>query len=205
MSNSNSNSNKKSPDSLATAVVAFEAELRHFEETVAELNRVSVNSDKTLHRAKNALEACSESEQRLACLLRDFVTAMQAAQAKQQLCMDAALQGARRIQARNEARNALLERVAQLGERAREVNEPIAALMVEGGAPTGAAELLASLQEVGTRMDSVIADCTAVAASAREDEWTDIARDADTLKQQLQAARNKVLVTQRNVASRAPS
>lgn len=200
-----SNGNKKAEGPLTLAAAALEAELSSFEDIVTELGRLHVNSDKTLQRARQALESCSTFETRLADKLKGFAEAMQSMQAKQQQCMLDALEHAKRIQERNDARNALLERVTALGLRAREINAPMADLVDEGTGEGEASKILAKIQDVGDRLESVIVEAAAVTTAARESDWADIARDADALKQQLQSARNKVLVAQRNVASRAPS
>ncbi len=198
-------SSKKTEGPLTVASIALENEVRMFEELVLELGRLSINSEKGLLRAKSALEACSEYEQKLAARLRAFAEAMQLVQAKQQECMMQALESAKRIQERNDVRNALLERVTALGLRAREINEPMTELVADESGTTDATIVLAKMNDVGERLESVIGEAAAVETSARESDWVDIARDADALKQQLQSARNKVLVAQRNVASRAPS
>lgn len=66
-------------------------------------------------------------------------------------------------------------------------------------------ELFASMREVGSRLESVISDAEALAQTSQQADWTDIARDAQALKQQLQAVRNRVLLGQRKLATRAPS
>lgn len=196
---------KKNEGPLTLASMALEGELRSFEEIVDELGRLNVNSEKTLQRARVSLEACSEFEQKLAGKLRDFAEAMQLMQAKQQECMKNALEHAQRIQARNDARNALLARVNALGLRARDINAPMSELVADEAGQSDAAHVLEKIQDVGERLEAVIVEASAVATAARDEDWQDIARDADVLKQQLQSARNKVLVAQRNVASRAPS
>ena len=197
--------NKKNEGPLTAAALALENELRTFEDLVDDLARLHVNSDKTLQRARQNLESCAEFEQKLAARLKAFAEAMQLMQAKQQECMKTALEHAQRIQQRNDARNALLERVNALGLRARDINAPMNELVTDEAAHGDANHVLAKIQDVGERLEAVIAEAAAVATAAREEDWQDVARDADVLKQQLQSARNKVLVAQRNVASRAPS
>lgn len=200
-------SSTKTPDGpLKTAAAALEAELRHYEETAAELDRLELNSEKTLQRARRVLEACASHQEKLATLLPTFAAAMQAAQARQQECMDVTARGTSKIKERFEQRMALLERVAALGERAQHINEPALAV-INGGddRQRTATELLASLDDVGSRTDAAIAEADEVHRAAQEGEWVDIARDADGLRQQLRSARNKVLVAQRRVASGAPS
>jgi hypothetical protein len=84
------------------------------------------------------------------------------------------------------------------------LNEPVAALEAKEG-DANAQDLLKTLSEVAERTESVVAEAEALGADAVSDDWQDIAREATTLKQQLQSARNKILVAQRDVAGRTPS
>lgn len=197
-------STKNPTGPLAAAAAALEAELRKYDDTSAELGRTALTSEKTLQRARKLLEECAAHQERLAQLLPEFAQAMQTAQAKQQACMDATAEATAKIKARFEDRMALLERVAALGERAQAINGPVAAVM-DGQTERTAAELLKSLEEVGTRTEAAIAEAAAVHEAAQGSDWQDIARDTDALRQQLQSARNKILVAQRSVAERAPS
>ena len=135
----------------------------------------------------------------------EFSEAMQRSQERQERAMKQALESAERIRLRHEARSQLLERVNALGERARDINEPMAALSADAGDPANAQEVLSSVKEVSVRLDQVIEEAAALAAAAREADWVDIGRDADVLKQQLQAARNKLQLAERSAAARAPS
>jgi hypothetical protein len=84
------------------------------------------------------------------------------------------------------------------------LNEPVTALEAKSG-DANAQDLLKTLSEVATRTESVIAEADTLGADAVADDWQDIAREATTLKQQLQSARNKILTAQRDVAARTPS
>lgn len=189
---------------LALAAAALENELRRYDETAADLEKMALTSDKTLQRARKVLEECAAHQERLSTLLPEFAQAMQIAQAKQQECMETTARATARIKERFENRMALLERVAALGQRAQEINGPVAAVM-EGDGEKKPAELLKSLEEVSARTEAVIAEASEVHAAAQSGDWQDIARDTDALRQQLQSARNKILVAQRSVAERAPS
>src|SRR5688572_12315693 len=94
---------RKTQPSLAEAAAQFEAELERFEDLAAGLERQSVTSDKTLQRARQALEACAACEQTLAANLGAFVQAMQAFQERQQRCMVNVLESAKRIEQRHKA------------------------------------------------------------------------------------------------------
>lgn len=189
---------------LTAAAAALEDELRRYEETSAELTQAALTSEKTLQRARKVLEECASHQERLAKLLPELAEAMQTLQEKQQACMEATARGTTRIKERFEVRSLLLQRVAALGQRAQDVSGPVAALV---GAPEErtAAELLQTLEDVAARTEAVIAEAASVQEAAEGAGWQDIARDTDALRQQLMAARNKLLVAQRSVAARAPS
>jgi len=197
-----SQSQKMAGRSLSEAAASFERELERFEQLASGLGQQGVTSEKTLQRARMALESCAECERALAAKLGAFVEAMQAFQQRQQRCMSSVLESAHRIEGRHKARQALLERVAELGRRAGDVTVPMEQL---GQVGDDAARLLGSMKDIGEELDSVIAEAGVVAGAAESDEWLDIARDVEALKQRLQAARNKLLLTQRRVAARAPS
>lgn len=195
---------KKIETPLAKASAALEAELYEYEKFVAEVGRMDLNSEKTMQRAKTLLEDCAAGEVRMAERLQAFAAAVQDLQVRQQTCISEAVAAAQRIQDRIQNRSALLARFQSIGERARAMNEPVVALEAKEG-EANAQDLLTTLAEVAVRTESVITDADTLGADAQREDWLDIAREAATLKQQFQSARNKILVAQRQVAGRTPS
>lgn len=194
---------KKDQTPLSDASRRIEAELSRLEGLLHELSR-PVNSEKTLRRAGASLEECSDSEARLATHLVDFGQAIQAIQERQQRCMALLGERAEQLRARHAERSALVERLAGLGERTSQISEPLASL-AGAGVSEVTPELLASISEVSTRLEASIADASEIATAARSSDWSDLARDADALKQQLQALKNQITLGQRKLASQAPS
>jgi len=193
----------KSTDTpLLAAARALAEDVSRFEALSLELTRQPLNSEKSLQRGRQALQACSEHETRLAHSLRGFAEAMQAVQASQRQSMDRTAEAAQRLQKRQEQRSELELRVAQLGSQAREVSHPVAS-MVE--APGDSPDVLAPLAEVGRRLDAVIDDAGSVYELARQGEWNDLERETQSLREQLQALRNRVLLMRRKLASDAAS
>jgi hypothetical protein len=94
--------------------------------------------------------------------------------------------------------------MSQLGLRTSEISKPIVSLE-EGAWSAVTPELLASVGEVSVRLEEAIGEAAQISSSARASDWSDLSRDADTLKQQLQAVRNQVLLGQRKLLSQAPS
>ena len=197
-------SSKKADTPLARAAAALEGELAEYEKFVAEVKRMTMTSDKAMHRAKALLEDCAAGEARMGERLQAFAAAMQEVQLRQQTCMSEALAAAERIQERVQNRAALLERFSALGDRARALNEPVEALEGKEG-EANAQDLLTTLSTVAALTEGVIAEAEALGQDAQGNDWQDIAREAATLKQQIQSARNKLLVAQRDVAARTPS
>lgn len=189
---------------LGLAAVALDAELSRFEQTVRELNALTITTEKGLQRARRRLEQCGEHEEKLGGALQAFAAAMKETQDRQQRCMEGTITAAKRIEGRFHSRSELLERMKVLGERAREINDPVTAAM-SGGEDDAAKTLLTSLKAVSDLTATIISEADALARAAKEGDWHDIERDTDALKQQLQAARNKIVAAQRDVAERAPS
>lgn len=196
-------SNKTSESPLLAAARQLSEHLSRFESLSEELSRLTLNSDKSLQRAHQSLEACSTHEAALAQSLRAFAEAMQGMQQTQQRCMEVTAQAAGRIAARQAERTQLQARLAALGANARQVSAPVAELAAQGPAETDA--LLVSLQEVERRLDGVIAEATELCELSRAGDWADLERDTQSLREQLQALRNRVLLMRRKLANDAPS
>jgi len=194
---------KVQENQLVVAARLLADELERFETLSSELGRASINSEKSLLRARQGLEACAEHEAKLAESLRGFAQAMQQTQAAQLRCIEQAGAAAARIQERQLQRAELQQRLAALGQSAREVSAPVASL--PEGASGMSSEMLGPLQEVERRLDAVIAEAGEVCSLAQRDDWSDLQRDTQALQQQLQALRNKILLLRRKVAETAAS
>jgi polyhydroxyalkanoate synthesis regulator phasin len=178
--------------SLAEAAAAFERELANYEKLSLELARSPVRSEKTLSRARKVLNDAGDSEAELGRKLEDLSKAMVHARDRQQACMariQEAMQGA---QARADEFTALLERVAALGNKARDVNEPVARVLAARSSGEDPATLLASLSEVDSRMQDVVSDAETIFEDANKGDWPEVAKDVKSLQQQVQSVRNKV-------------
>jgi DNA repair exonuclease SbcCD ATPase subunit len=188
---------------LVAAVLTLAADLQRFEAQSAELSRAPLNSEKALRRALSGLEACSEHGTKLAESLRGFAQAMQQMQELQQHCMELTAATTQRIAERKQQHAALQSRLALLGQNARAASAPLGEL--PGSDETVSNDALAPLQEVEQRLGAVIAEAAEVSEIARRDDWDDVLRDTQSLQQQLQAVRNRVLLLRRKLATDAPS
>ena len=207
--------NGESP--LVAAVRQLDTDVRRFEELSGELTRLPVNSEKSLQRARLALEACSTHEGKLAESLRAFAEAAKTMQQTQQACMEEIAQAAKRISERHTERTQLQDRLIAIGESARaasapftELNAPASPATAEGepgpftvGSPSD--HLIKPLGEVERRLDAVIEEAGALCDLTRQGDWTDLERDTQSLREQLQTLRNRVLLARRKLLGGAPS
>jgi hypothetical protein len=194
---------KHSESPLLAAARQLDEDLRRFQTLSQELSQGPINSEKTLRRAGQLLEACSAHESKVLESLSAFGQAIQTVQQVQQACMEAVGQGTARVAARHAERLALQERVAQLSAGARAASEPVAALPGLD-APTSS-QMLAPLAEVERRLGVVIDEAAEVSTLAQQGDWNDLLRDTQSLREQLQSLRNRVLLMRRKLGSDAPS
>lgn len=164
---------------LAEAALALDLELRRYDDLAAQAARVKLNTEKNLERATEALTRAAECQDRINGHVQKLVTAVAAARQKQEADAAALVARAHEIAARRQEFASLLQRMAGLGEAARELQE-----LLKGGP--------GRLDEVQSRMQKVADDAGEIAQAAAQKEMEDLARQADVLRQQVLAARNKV-------------
>lgn len=171
---------KNDPGSaLSEAAMALALELKKFEDLSAQAARVKLNSEKNLERATEALTRAAESQDRINAQVQKLVAAVQAARAKQETDAAALVARAQQIAGRRGQYALVLERMGALGQMAKEVQD----LLREGPG---------KLDEVQQRMQKVADDAAEITKVAREQDMEDLERQADTLRQQVLSARNKI-------------
>ncbi len=178
---------------LSEAAAAFERELARYERISGELGRTTVRSQKTLSRTQRLLAESAECEDALGARLRELLAAMNQSRDKQQAGMEQTLAAAKALQARATEFTALLERVAALGQRARETSEPAVRALAESAGGERGQALFGSLEAFGDRMLQIIGEAEQIAEDAERGDWPDIARDVHSLKQQVVAAHGKIV------------
>jgi hypothetical protein len=191
---------KKAESSLLAAARSVAEELSRFETLSAELGRSPITSGKSLQRARQSLQACSDHEAKLAESLRSFALAMQELQLTQQRCVEQIAQAAERIRTRQLERAGLEQRLQQLGEKAREVTQPV---LAHEDAP--ASDPLGPLDLVERNLAVLIEEVSEVCELAEQQDWQDLTRETQSLREQLLALKNRVQLSRRKLAESAPS
>jgi hypothetical protein len=194
---------KQEPTQLEQAAEGVEEELRRFEALADTVLRTPLDSEKNLERASKALREVAESDERLVAQLQKLVAAVGGVRDRQQEHARGVNARAEELQARTEAFQALLQRYAGLGRSASELNavvQDIAARRQKATTPEDNRALAGSLEQLLERMGQVADEAQGLANSATADDFNDIARQADSLRQQLLSARNKMALLQKGLA-----
>jgi hypothetical protein len=191
---------KKAESPLLVAARALSDDLSRFEALSTELGQLSINSEKSLQRAGQSLQACSDHEAKLAQSLGAFAQAMQYLQVTQQRCMEQAAAAAEHVRKRQVERAGVEERLALLGQKARDVSLP-----VTDQSTTASSELLGPLERVEQQLSALITEVGEVCDLAQQQDWQDLTRETQSLREQLQALRNRVLLSRRKLAQGEPS
>jgi chromosome segregation ATPase len=190
---------------LVAAAAAIDDELGEYDELAREVRRVELNGEKGLTRAASILEDATKRQPQIQEKLRALVGEIEAAQGRQQQSLDVLVEVSRALATRAAEFEALMTRFAALGESARGINQLTGQLSARKSEGAPDSELLEGLRSLETRIEGVIVDADGLAKDAERTSWPDIARQADAIRQQVGAAKNKLALAHRTVSERAPS
>lgn len=189
---------------FAEAAAALEAELERFEAIAAAVARAPLSSQKAIEHAARLTRDASEAQGRYAERLQSLVAMVGSAGERQRVAAATINERVAEIDARTAAHAALGRRLGELGEEARGINARAQGAVGAGGVPSSPerlAELIGALEEIGERMDAAVASALDVARDATASDFVDVARQADALRQQLLATRNRVSLLRRGLSS----
>jgi len=167
------------PSELSEAALALDRELRRFADLADQAGRLKLNTEKNLERATEALTRAAESQDRINAHVQQLVAAVSVTRQKQESDAAALMKRAEEIAGRRKEFAEVLQRMAGLGGMAKEVQEALKA---------GSA----AVDEVQSRMQKIADEAADIGRIAQEKEMDDVARQAEVLRQQILAARNKV-------------
>jgi hypothetical protein len=190
---------------LVAAAAAVDQELREYDELAREAKRVDLDGEKALARAARLLEDATSRQPQIQDKLRALVGEFEAARLRQQQSLDLLVEVSRALAARVSEFETLMRRFAALGESAKSMNQLTGELVARK--PDGGLEsaLLEGLRTIEERMLQVVVDAELLARDAQQSGWPEIARQAEAVRQQVSAAKNKLSLAHRTVAERSPS
>ncbi len=197
------------PSPLLAAAEAFDAELERFAHLTDAAGHGNLDSQKALERAAETLKEIADCEEEMQAQARALMAALGAARDQQEKQAALAAQRAEEVRQRTTVYGELLQRFQALGAEAAELNamgQGLSARKREGAPATNAEMardpgLASGLRELSQRMSEVAEHAQGLLTAAREADFEDVARQAESLRQQLLAARNKVLLLHGSLAT----
>lgn len=169
----------KNESALVAATAVVEVELERFEDATAAFSKISLNSAKNVERAGKALNDLADGEQRVVDGLQLLVKAIGSVRDRQLAQVEMSKVKAEEVRARSAIFRALEKELLALGEGASAVS---AKLKNPGDASV---DLEAEMGELADKAKRV-------AERATSEDFDDLSRVADGLRQQILAARSKL-------------
>ncbi|MCE9671563.1 hypothetical protein LY474_27525 [Myxococcus stipitatus] len=192
---------KPQDSELVTAARSLDEALERFEALAGQLEQAPLQSEKHLERASAALKSLADMDEDLRLRVGALVSAISRVRDRQQAQAEAVHQRAQALQARTEVFKDLLVRYGALGQSAGELNvrmQEFAQQRQQAATPESKVALGEAFQALQARMTEVADEAQALMRSAEESDFGDIARQADSLRQQLLSARNKMTLLQKS-------
>jgi hypothetical protein len=196
---------RKEVPALVAAATALDDELRAFDEIARQAKEQRMNSQKTLSRTAAILTESVTARGRIEAGVRRLVAEIGQAQQRQEASVQALVHVAAELEQRTKNRDQLLTRFAGLGTAAARVNAMAAELAERRTQGATETEVLEFLREIEAQMTQVAAEADELTQVADKDGWPEIARQGDAVRQQVNAAKSKLVTAKRNLASGAPS
>jgi hypothetical protein len=190
----------RKPDDVPEIIAAAEAierDLQRLEDLSRSVGKMRLNSEKSIARAGRTLQEALQQQEQLAAGLRVLGEAMVHMQERQQ----AAIQGlaARAVEIQEQAGKVTdhMERFAALGSKAAEATQLLQALpapygsgRTTDGAPP--ADAPTQLMKIETLLGALAEEAKALATSSDLADLSEISREANSLRQRLDAARARI-------------
>jgi chromosome segregation ATPase len=172
----------KEASALVSAARSLEADLLHLESITRAARKIPLTTEKNITRAAKELEQALTLPHRMAAGLQALAAAMSTMQARQQAALEPLAAFASQIQVRHQRLSEHMEAYAALGRAAAEVTTRIQAA---GGDPA------AVWSEVDAQLARIAADAKSLFDSAHAEDFPELAREADALKQRASSLRRR--------------
>ena len=176
-------SSLKEPSTLVSAARALEAELLNLESITRAARKIPLTSEKNITRAAKELEEALTLPERMAAGLQALGSAMASMQARQQAALEPLAALAAQIQARHRRLSEHREAYAALGRAATEIT---ARIQTANGEPAAVSS------DVEAQLARIVADAKALFEAARSDDFPELAREAEAVKQRASSLRRRL-------------
>jgi hypothetical protein len=176
---------------LIRCAEVVERELRRLEELSRSARNIKLSSEKNIARAARGLQQTMAQQEHLGQQLRALGQAMLGMQTRQEAAMLPLQARAVELQARMARHSEHLQRFGALGSKAKDVLEAVVEIS-SAGADAQGTESAARLIDADDRFRDLVDEVRLMTDAATADEFPEIAREAHSLGQRLQAARTRL-------------
>jgi len=180
-------------------VQRLDEELARFDQLAQSARKIQLTSERNLEKAARAINDAAESQRRVTEHIAQLIEAISNARTRHDAVAAELLITRDEVQARAERFQTQLGRFGALGKEAADISAQVRELGAIKDKPN--AEIVALLTSVKERMAGVVAGAVTLAAEADAESMEDLARQCDSLKQQVQSALNKVSLLRDKLAA----
>ncbi|HVV17047.1 MAG TPA: hypothetical protein VHH90_07570 [Polyangia bacterium] len=195
---------------LSAAAEAFDDALHRFSTLTEALRKRELDSRHALESAAALLKDVTRCQEELQTKAQALVAALGAARDTQQAQAEVVQERAQDIQRRAQDYATLTSRFEEVGQQAAGLNTLAQNLAGRRGIADRSLReselpaLLSELDELRQRMGSVADQAAGLIADARNADFEELCGRADSLRQQLLAARNKIGLLRENLVKAVP-
>jgi outer membrane PBP1 activator LpoA protein len=177
------------------AATQLDAAFVDFERLARELEQLEIASDKGFDRARGLLSEVDGCRQLLESSMQAMAAELDAARGRSEKAAQAILGRALEVQDRQRDTEALLQRFQQLGGMVKQITESVRELNVQPPgqlSPEEQAQLDERLPQFNEQMGTLVDAARKLMDDARAANMKALERNADSLRQSLQAARHRL-------------
>jgi len=167
---------------LVRAAQALEDEVVRLESLSRSVRKLQLDSEKNITRAAEELKEALALPERLGGGLRVLAAAMEKMQSRQQAALEPLSAFAHRIHERAQQLGTYMQAFAELGKAA---GEATALLKAEG-------DRKAVVEQAQTELAKIVERSRSLADDARANDFPDVVREADALRQRVVALRKRL-------------
>jgi len=177
---------------FGVAAVAFDQELQRFQQLTELAKRTALDSRKNLEKAARAAEEATESHERLGEHMGALAAELQDVRARNEKSVEELNVRKNEIAARMSEVGALVERVNLLGKAASEMSTAVKRIGDAAKKGSADGEMLADLAKLTGQMDGLLEHARTLARTAHDGKMAELGNEVESIRQQIQAARNKM-------------
>jgi chromosome segregation ATPase len=170
---------------LVAAAQTIETDQLRLEELARALQKTKLQTEKSIGRAARELQEALGQQEALALSLRALGQAMLHMQERQQAAVGALSERAVEIQTRRSRLSEHMLRYASLGTKAAELLETMSTAL---GQPAQSDAVQAATKQ----LDAIVEEAATLSREARDEDFTEVAHEADVLKQKFAQIRTQL-------------